>query len=128
MFKVIAVESKTEQERLCGICNTKYMPDAFAYAAYDLNETDSEIGDVIGVCQFSFMGGCVLHCLAPAEGKASDEAMLILGFSVLEFLRRCGFSTVFADISDTYANRLGFRIDGDKYSLDLTAPRSCGGH
>ena len=53
---------------------------------------------------------------------------LILGFAVLEFLRRCGFKEVKADIPYAYATRLGFRKAGDGLILDLTAGRACGGH
>lgn len=128
MFKVKAIENKAEQERICSACNTEYKIDTFAYAAYDVESADDESGEPIGICQFSFMGGCVLHCLAPAEGREDDEAMLILGFAVLEFLRRCGFKEVTANIPATYATRLGFRKTEDILTLDLTAGRACGGH
>ncbi len=128
MFKVKAVESKTEQERLASACNTEYLPKAFAYAAYDVASADDEEGEIIGVCQFSFIGECAVHCLAPADGKEDDEAVLILGFAVLEFLRRSGFKSVTADIPKKYALRLGFKLTDGVYSLDLTAGRACGGH
>lgn len=128
MFKVKAVKSKIEQERLAAACGTEYLPKDFAYAAYDVESADDEAGDIIGVCQFSFIGGCSLHCLAPADGKEGDEAMLILGFAVLEFLRRSGFETVTADIPKEYALRLGFKLTDGIYTLDLTAGRTCGGH
>ena len=130
MFKVSAVELKNEQERLCSICNTEYIPESFAYAAIDVESPEDTDGDVIGVCQFSFTGECRIYCLSPAPEKDSDEAVLILGFAVLEFLRRCGFKSVSADsgIKKEYALRLGFLMTDDKYTLDLTAGRACGGH
>lgn len=128
MFKVIAIENKAEQKRMCELCRAEYKEDSFAYAAYDVASADDESGEAIAVCQFTFIGGCVIHCLAPAEGREDDEAVLILGFAVLEFLRRCGFKEVKADIPDAYATRLGFRKAGDGLILDLTAGRACGGH
>lgn len=128
MFKVRAIEAKSEQERLCRICRTEYMEDDFAYAAYDIESPDDVDGEAIGICQFSFIGECVIHSLSPADGKDGDEAMLILGFAVLEFLRRCGFCDVTAHIPEAYARRLGFTKDGDTYTIDLSAPRACGGH
>lgn len=128
MFKVKAIETKAEQELLCSKCNTEYIKNDFAYGAYDIASAADDNGDVIGICQFTFTGACRIHCLAPAEGKESDEAMLILGFAVLEFLRRCGFTEVSADISKEYALRLGFKSTNGTYSLDLTAGRACGGH
>ena len=130
MFKVSSVEIKSEQERLCSVCNTNYIPTAFAYSAIDIESPDDTTGDVIAICQFSFVGECRLFCLSPAEGRESDEAVLILGFAVLEFLRRCGFTSVCADdsINKEYALRLGFVWTDDKYTLDLTAGRACGGH
>ena len=126
MFKVKAVESKLEQERICRLCNTDYIPNDFAYAAIELSSADDKDGDVIGICQFSFTGGCIVHSLVPAAGRESDEAMLILGFTVLEFLRRCGFSSVTADIPNNYAAALGFIRNGGTFTLDLTAPHGCG--
>lgn len=130
MFKISAIELKSEQERICSVCDTEYIPDAFAYAAIDIESPDADSGEIIGICQFFFMGECKIHCLSPALGRESDEAMLILGFAVLEFLRRCGFASVSADknIKKEYALRLGFKEMDDKYILDLTAGRACGGH
>ena len=130
MFKVSAVESKDKQAQLCNDCGTEYIPSAFAYAAIDVETPEDTDGDVIAICQFTFTGGCRIFCLSPADGKDSDEAVLILGFAVLEFLRRCGFEEVSADlqIKKEHAFRLGFRMTDDKYILDLTAGRACGGH
>ena len=130
MFKVSSVEIKSEQERICSVCNTEYIPASFAYAATDVKSPDETDGDIIAVCQFSFTGECKIYCLSPAPDRDSDEAVLILGFAVLEFLRRCGFTSVSADksIKKEYALRLGFTAADDKYTLDLTAGRACGGH
>ena len=128
MFKVYAVEDKEKQKQVCEVCKTDYIHDTFAYAAYDVASPDDENGDVIAICQFSFMGKCHISCLSPADGRSDDEAVLILGFAVLEFLRRCGFTSVTADIPKEYAYRLGFMIKDDVFTLDLTAGRACGGH
>ena len=131
MFKVSAVESKEAQADICRLCGVDYIPEAFAYAAIDIVSPDDSDGDIIGVCQFSFIGECVIHCLSPVSEHESDEAVLILGFAVLEFLRRCGFTEVSAksgSIKKEYALRLGFKMTDDKYILDLTAGRACGGH
>lgn len=128
MFKVKAIENKEEQKRLCDACGTEYAEKAFAYAAYDIKSADDECGEVIGVCQFTISGTPAMLCLSPANGRESDEAMLILGFAVLEFLRRCRFEAVVATIPESYATRLGFRKTEDGLTLDLTAGRACGGH
>lgn len=128
MFKIRAIEVKSEQERLCRICHTEYIEADFAYAAYEIASPDDVGGEPIGICQFSFIGECVIHSLSPADGRDEDEAMLILGFAVLEFLRRCGFSDTEAQIPEAYARRLGFTKSGDTYTLKLSAPRACGGH
>ncbi len=127
MFKVKAIEIKEEQKALCEICGTEYISADFAYGAFDIESADDS-GEVIGICQFTFTDGCHIHCLAPANGKESDEAMLILGFAVLEFLRRCSFTKVDAVIPKEYALRLGFKDSDGTYTLDLTAGRACGGH
>ena len=128
MFKVKAIENKSEQKRLCDVCDTPYIEKSFAYAAYDVKSADDENGDIIGVCQFSITGTPIMHNLSPAPGRESDEAILILGFAVLEFLRRCKFDTVTGMIPENYALRLGFRKNDSTFSLDLTAGRACGGH
>ena len=131
MFKVMAIENKAEQERLCSVCSTQFITDSFAYATYDVESADDITGEIIAVCQFSFMGKTVIHALSPAPGREEDEAVLILGFAVLEFLRRCGFQSVTADktaFTLHTALRLGFMSTGEEYTLDLTKGRACGGH
>lgn len=128
MFKVKAIENKAEQRRMCEFCKTEYIESSFAYAAYDVESADDESGEPIAVCQFTFMGGCAIHCLTPVPGREDDEAVLILGFTVLEFLRRCGFKEVTADMPYAYAARLGFCKKDGVTVLDLTAERACGGH
>ena len=85
MLKVIAVQDKSEQERLCGLCGTEYLPDALAYAGYDEDEFAC-------VAQFSIKEGFIeLFCLAPAADlPESGDAMLLCGRAALNFAYTLG--------------------------------------
>jgi hypothetical protein len=118
MLKVIAVQDKDEQERLCGLCGTEYLPDALAYAGYDED-------DFACVAQFSLKSGCAeLYSLSPAAGAPeNDDVMLLCGRAVLNFAYTLGSPTASCPMPDPERlplyNKIGFRSDGGKMKADL---------
>ena len=129
MFKIKAVEDKREQEQVCSICGVEYLHETLAFAAYDIDDSDGDISGVIAVCQFSISGGnAEIHGLDSAPGRSEDEAVIILGFTVLDFFRRCGFEYAKANLSDRYAGVLGLKKTADCFIVDLTKKRGCGGN
>ena len=100
MLKVLPIQSKEEQEILCGRCGIKYGPDLLAYAA-------SVDGELVGICQFKLNaeGGFIydiakLRDRAEAADKAardaSDfEALFVMGRGALNFIDLCGVHHAF---------------------------------
>jgi len=128
MFKVTSVENKELQLAICNEIGVENADNSFAYAAFEVADDGETVLSPIAICEFSFIGGCRIHHLTPMQGHEDDEAVLILGFAVIDFFRRCGFETLTATINEKYALRLGFVHDGDTFLLNLKRPAGCGGH
>ncbi len=91
MLKVLPIQSKAEQERICSLCGVKYNPDLLAYFA----ESD---GRLAGVCQFKLTGeGGILYDIAPANDFESFEALFVMGRGTLNFIDLCGVHRAYFD-------------------------------
>ena len=84
MIKIIAVQDKNEQNRLCGQCGAEFLPDALAYAGYICESAD---GKFACIAQFSLKSGYAeLYNLSPAGDTAlNEDAMLLCGRAALYF-------------------------------------------
>lgn len=116
MLKILTVQSKTEQEKLCRLCGTEYDPDALAYSA-------SVDGKPVGVCQFRFLSGCgYIISIANAVGITDIEALILMGRATLNFIDRCGVHAARAakDAADkTLLAAVGFKRGTDGWFVDL---------
>ena len=84
MLKVLPIQSKEEQERICRACGVTYNPDLLAYSA----ETD---GRLAGVSQFKLTDtGGVIYDIAPALDFENFEALFVMGRGTLNFIDLCG--------------------------------------
>ena len=120
MLKVLPVQSKPDQEKLCSECNVTYKPDLLAYAAY----VD---GNFAGICQFRTTDrGGELFDIAPSLSINSFEALFVMGRGALNFIDLCGIHNAFyvGDISGEEQERLltaiGFKKDErGEYAINL---------
>ena len=128
MLKVLPIQSKEEQEILCGRCGIKYGPDLLAYVA-------SVDGETVGVCQFKLTAeGGFIHDIATlldreeatdkAARDASDfEALFVMGRGALNFIDLCGVHRAFfvGEIRDEgLIKAIGFKKnDQGQYEMNL---------
>ncbi len=120
MLKVLPIQSKAEQERICLACNVTYNPDLLAYSA--------TVDDVLaGVCQFKLTDkGGMVYDLAPVKDGFDFEAMFVLGRGTLNFIDLCGVHYAFykGSVDDEQTERLikavGFKkTEEGSYEVDL---------
>ncbi|MBO7359561.1 MAG: hypothetical protein J6V48_00390 [Clostridia bacterium] len=119
MLEVLPIQTKAEQERLCSLTGSEYIPDALAYAAYG-------DGELAGTCQFRLApdGGHILS-MDRVPGHEDFQPMFVMGRAALNFIDLCGGKTAFFDCPVTDDNRLavgavGFRKrDDGRYAVDL---------
>ena len=126
MLKVLPVQTKTEQEALCKMCNIVYRPELLMYAAtYD--------GEFMGVCQFktSDKGGLIYDIAKSADKVHEDgahtakefEALFVMGRGALNFIDLCGVhnATYVGEATDDKLLRaIGFsKKESGEYSVDL---------
>lgn len=91
MLKVLPIQSKEEQEKICALCGVEYNPDLLAYSA----ESD---GRLAGVCQFKLASGAgVIYDIAPAKDFESFEALFVMGRGTLNFIDLCGIHFAYYD-------------------------------
>ena len=84
MLKVLPIQSKEEQEKICALCGVEYNPDLLAYSA----ESD---GKLAGVSQFKLTNaGGIIYDIAPAKDFESFEALVVMGRGTLNFIDLCG--------------------------------------
>ena len=118
MLKVIAVQDKGEQERLCGLCGAEYLPDALAYAGYDEDEFAC-------VTQFSLKRGhAELYNLSPiADAPEKSDVMLLCGRAALNFAYTLGVPSASCPMQEERRlplfRSIGFSPDGGKMTADL---------
>ena len=113
MLKVLPIQSKAEQEKICAACNVKYNPDLLAYSA--------TVDDVLaGICQFKLTDkGGIVYDLAPVPDTFDFEALFVLGRGTLNFIDLCGVhnASFVGAIPNEQTERLikavGFKKDED---------------
>jgi hypothetical protein len=120
MLKVLPIQSKDEQARICEACGVSFDPDLLAYSA--------TVDDVLaGVSQFKLTdkGGIVCD-IAPVIGGFDFEALFVLGRGTLNFIDLCGVhkATFTGAVRDEHTERLiraiGFkRLEDGTYFVDL---------
>lgn len=123
MFKITALEDEARRKNACEKCGISCRDGELAYAAVDVSLPNEPI---IAVCTFTLTGG-KNSFIRVGTTDPEDEAVLILIYTVLDFLRRVGFSAVTADATvKNYAERLGFGCaENDLFVYDLSAPHGC---
>lgn len=129
MITVKPIQDKTEQQRLCALCNVPYSPDYLAYYALD------EQGKFAGICQFKTdaEGGHLYHLCAPIGSEELDP-LFVMGRAALNFIDLCGFKKAYFDgegQSDALLRRIGFTPDENgRYcvALDGFFTHACSHH
>ena len=120
MLKVLPIQSKSEQEEICKLCDVKFNPDLLAYSA----TVDDELR---GVSQFKLTaeGGLVFD-IAPAIDTYDFEALFVLGRGTLNFIDLCGvhYAIYKGSVENEQKERLlkaiGFkRTDSGSLEIDL---------
>jgi hypothetical protein len=120
MLKVLPIQSKSEQEEICKLCDVKFNPDLLAYSA----TVDDELR---GVSQFKLTaeGGLVFD-IAPAIDTYDFEALFVLGRGTLNFIDLCGVhyaiykGAVENEQKERLLKAIGFkRTDSGSLEIDL---------
>ncbi len=117
MLKILPIQTKEEQKKLCELCGVEFDADLLAYAA----SVDDRIA---GICQFKLTDkGGVISSFAAAADFYSRDALFVLGRGTLNFIDLCGvhYATFVADFADEELLRMiGFKKNSDGvYDVDL---------
>ncbi|MGI6202323.1 MAG: hypothetical protein ACOYID_02855 [Eubacteriales bacterium] len=119
MLKILSVQDKGEQERLCALCSTEYLPEALAYAGYDDDD------NFACIAQFTIRAGYVeLRSLASVSGTPENEDVLLLcGRAALNFAYTIGIRQARCSLpAEKYMplyRKIGFMPEGDRMTCDL---------
>ena len=120
MLKVLPIQSKAEQEKICMACGVKFDPDLLAYSA--------TVNDILaGVCQFKLTDkGGMLYDLAPATDSFDFEALFVLGRGTLNFIDLCGvhnacfLGAIRNEETERLIKAIGFKKNDDgSFTVDL---------
>ena len=120
MLKVLPIQSKAEQEKICMACGVKFDPDLLAYSA--------TVNDILaGVCQFKLTDkGGMLYDLAPATDSFDFEALFVLGRGTLNFIDLCGvhnacfLGAIHNEETERLIKAIGFKKNDDgSFTVDL---------
>ena len=118
MIKILPIQTKDEQERICLACGIEYNVRYMAYAA----TIDDKLA---GVCQFTMSdkGGSIrsIACL----GEKDFEVLFLLGRATLNFIDLAGVHSAYFDdanfTDEDIIKSIGFeRTDDGRYFVDLT--------
>lgn len=118
MLIVSPVQTITEKEELCKLCDIDLVDGAFMYVA-NVDEKP------VGVSQFEIKGEyCHIHHLANTKGNNDFEAMFIMARQTLNFCDLCGSHDAYLLNAEKVDERLrvavGFRLTSDqKWYMDL---------
>ena len=106
MLEIKSIQSKEEQEKICGLCGVDYDADCLAYAAREDNK-------LLGVSQFRILGEyAVIYDLASACGTDDLTALIIMGKAALNFIDLCGIKQAIIKAEHKkLPELLGFRQD-----------------
>ena len=121
MLKVLPIQSKDEQKRLCALCGVDFNEELLAYAA----SVDDKF---CGICQFKLTDkGGIIYDIAHANGSFDRQAIFVLGRAALNFIDLCGVHyAIFSgqlteNVDERLIRQIGFSKNGeDVYSIDLT--------
>lgn len=124
MLEVLPIQSKTEQEAMCGRCGVPFDANLMAYQAL----ID---GELKGICQFTMnqSGGYIrsFALVQDAEITAKDrgEALFVMGRATLNFIDLCGVHTAYFEDStftdEAMIKAIGFRRnEQNAWVMDLT--------
>ena len=123
MLAVKPVPDMRLAEGLCELTGIPYDTSAFTYFAADVNEDDTAINHIIGVCTFTMRGGVNrIEYLKQAASIDDEEAMIIMARTVMNFMYRCEAEFVTVNESGVDADmikKLGFKEKGGEYVIDL---------
>lgn len=116
MLKVLPIQNKEEQEKICHLCSVEFKPDLLAYVA----END---GIITGISQFKLTHeGGIIYDIAAANGNYNFESLFVMGRGTLNFIDLCGIHKAFFDgeADDTLLRAIGFRKnESGRYEVDL---------
>ena len=120
MLKVLPIQSKFEQEKICELCGVKFNPDLLAYSA-TVND------ELRGVSQFKLSAeGGLVYDIAPATNTYDFEALFVLGRGTLNFIDLCGVhyaiykGSVETEEKERLLKAIGFkRTDSGSLEIDL---------
>ena len=117
MYKVLPIQSKDEQLKLCLECGVEFDADLLAYAV----SVDDKFA---GICQFKLTDkGGKIYDLAPSKSNRCDEALFVMGRGALNFIDLCGvhFATYEGDVYDeALLLRIGFKkSENGGFEIDL---------
>lgn len=109
MLKILPIQTKEEQKKLCDLCSVTYRPECLAYSAYDDE-------NFVGIAQFKFSDKKVfLTDIKNADGVEDEEALFIMGRGLLNYTDLVGIHDAFLEsyekISPSLAMRIGFFPD-----------------
>jgi hypothetical protein len=106
MLEIKPIQTKEEQEKICGLCGVDFDTDCLAYAARENNK-------LLGVSQFRILDGyAVIYNLANACGIDDLDALIIMGKGTLNFIDLCGVKDVIIkEKSRDLPKLLGFKKD-----------------
>ena len=116
MLKIKPIREKSEQERLCTLCDVEYKETYLAYGAYE-DETP------LGISQFIISGNAgYISEIAPVKDTFDAEAMCILGRGVENFMDIVGAHDAYYNGEDTpFIRSLGFSESEGKLYMNLSA-------
>ena len=119
MFKIIPIQTISEQKRIAELCDAECREGFFAYAMLDFDTLD-----VMGFSQFEINGELgYIADIKERVGNDDFEAMFILARQTMNFIDTCGAHKC-KMAEDAATERLslavGFKKDGDGYSCDMT--------
>ena len=120
MLKILSIQTKEEQEKICEKCGVEFKTELLAYSA----TLDDKLA---GVCQFTMNseGGSIVD-LSLAKGCDDQDALFVLGRATLNFIDLTGVHKAFFDGKVTEENeklirRIGFcKCEDGRYFVDLT--------
>ncbi len=120
MLKIIPIQTKEEQEVLMTRCHIPYRVECMAYAAF-VEDT------LVGGAQFYLQNrACYITDIRSPDGVSDDDALFIMGRSLLNFVDMWGIHDAYIAFPDDNADshfdkkllaRIGFwkQDDGKEY-------------
>jgi len=130
MFRIAPIMDKNEQKACAEECSVPFRPEFFGIA---MRDTSTE--KLMGFCQFDLTSdtGIITELCPTPEYALDNEAMFILGRSVMSFIESCGNNlcdAAFGSADEGLLHAIGFRKGEDKWHCDMTGffDGNCGNH